>query len=320
MSKRKVRILFVNCPNLDVEACTYLLLAQNLIQSVFEFEVCHHWISLNAAGQFVRGPKLAKLWSNMRIFGSRPWGSKKAESVYWAALERSQYPFLNGEIGTGDMLPLQQLVAKHEEWLQRNQPNYGGAQEPLPTVVITETALGREFISNTVGRVAVVTLADWQRQFAPPSALEFILLSVQRLSTRVVLQTKVGSHYPTRGCIWDFTANVADTKSTILIGYVCTGCRKSLSEYFSEAELREVDLLARRSWLGKLDDPGSIASNLKRVFAYDLSTTRGLKLSLMERLPDILWSEESAKFFFFLLLGFLLWFLAQHNIKLEAFK
>lgn len=36
--KTKVRLLFFLCPDLDVEACTHLLLSQNRFQSNFEFE------------------------------------------------------------------------------------------------------------------------------------------------------------------------------------------------------------------------------------------------------------------------------------------
>jgi hypothetical protein len=319
MSKRKVRILFVNCPTLDVEACTYLLLAQNSFQDLFEFEVCHHWIPLYRE-EGVRGKLLARFWADTRIFGFKLWGAKKAESAVLAAMECEKYPFLKGEIDIGDMEPLHSLIVAHEEWLQKNPPDYGGAQNSLPTVVITETPLHGQYISNTVGSIAVVTLANWKRQFSPPSALEFILLSVQRLSARVSLQRKLSSHYPTRSCIWDFTANVADIKSAILIGYICSDCRTSLLECLSEDELNKFESLVRHSWIGKLEDPGSVASNLKRVFDYDLSTTRGLKLGLIDRCLDMLWSAETTKFIFAFLGAALVWYLAKHNIKIELFK
>ena len=299
----------------------YLLLAQNTIQDIFEFEICHHWVSLSTRGM-IRGKRnrLVEFWADARIFGLKLWGANKAESLYWAAVECSEYPFLTGEIGIDEMRLLAKLVAEHEEWLLRNQPGYGGAQPSLPTIVITETPLHGQYISNTVGRIAVVTLANWQKQFSPPSALEFILLSVQRLAARVALDADLGSHYSTRACLWDFTANVSDVKSGILIGYVCTDCREALLKCLSAEEVKEFERLMRRTWLGNLDDTGSVASNLKRVFDYDLSTTRGLELGLIDRFQDIVWSTESVKFILAIVGGLVVWFLAKHNIKIELVK
>ena len=316
-----MRVLFVNCPNLNVDACTYLLLAQNRVQDIFEFEVCHHWVSLSQKSRIKGKPsRLLEIWADARVFGMKLWGANKAEPLYWARLERSEFPFLDGEIGIDEMKPLRGLIRKHEEWLQSNRPGYGGAEPSLPTIVITETILHGQYISNTVGSMAVVTLANWQKQFSPPSALEFILLSTQRLAARVALEAEFGSHYATRACLWDFTANVADVKSGILIGYICADCRNALLDRLSSSELEQFERLMSRSWLGTLDEPGSVASNLKRVFDYDLSTTRGLKLSAIDRCLDLLWSAESAKFVLALVGALLVWWLAKHNIKIELAK
>jgi hypothetical protein len=271
----------------------YLLLAQNTIQDIFEFEICHHWVSLSTRGM-IRGKRnrLVEFWADARIFGLKLWGANKAESLYWAAVECSEYPFLTGEIGIDEMRLLAKLVAEHEEWLLRNQPGYGGAQPSLPTIVITETPLHGQYISNTVGRIAA----------------------------RVALDADLGSHYSTRACLWDFTANVSDVKSGILIGYVCTDCREALLKCLSAEEVKEFERLMRRTWLGKLDDTGSVASNLKRVFDYDLSTTRGLELGLIDRFQDIVWSTESVKFILAIVGGLVVWFLAKHNIKIELVK
>jgi hypothetical protein len=48
--RKTVRILFANCPRLDDAACAYLLLAQNKIQRVFQFEVYHLFVQ-SACGE-----------------------------------------------------------------------------------------------------------------------------------------------------------------------------------------------------------------------------------------------------------------------------
>jgi prepilin signal peptidase PulO-like enzyme (type II secretory pathway) len=56
------------------------------------------------------------------------------------------------------------------------------------------------------------------------------------------------------------------------------------------------------------------------VFDYDLSTTRGLELGLIDRFQDIVWSTESVKFILAIVGGLVVWFLAKHNIKIELVK
>lgn len=53
MAKR-IRIFFINCPSLAVDAAAFLILAQNQAQSAIQFEVEHFWIF----GETLRPPKL----------------------------------------------------------------------------------------------------------------------------------------------------------------------------------------------------------------------------------------------------------------------
>jgi hypothetical protein len=313
MATRKVRILFVNCSKLDVDACTYVLLAQNSVQNLFEFEVCHHWVSLDL-DKFGSVQRIARIWSRICVFDHRLWGADRAYRMYLAAMDRASAPFLDAEMRTMDLNELWQLVRKHEEKLSHNRQEYGGSHGSLPTIVITETPLSGGFISVTEDNFAIVTVAEWQRIFAPPSALEFLLLSVQRLALRVSFKPVLKAHYPTRACIADFTPYISDFKSAILVGHLCSDCSALLSNMLSEDEMKDLRHLVSHKWLGKLEESGSVASNLKRVYEYDLSRTRGLRPSLVERTTDILWSSEVFRLICSLIGLLLLWAAAKHPI------
>ena len=229
-------------------------------------------------------------------------------------MDRAAAPFLNGEMSTIDLHELWQLVHTHEKKLSHNSQEYGGSQGPLPTIVVTETPLSGRFISVTEGNLAVVTVAGWQEEYAPPSALEFLLLSVERLALRVTLVPVLQAHYPTRACIADFTPYISDFKAAILVGHLCSDCTAILSHVLSEHEMHDLGHLISHKWLGKLEDSGSVASNLKRVYEYDLSRTRGLRPSLVERATDILWSSDVVKAIWGLLVFLIISIAASHPI------
>lgn len=317
MARRSVRILFVNCPRLDVQACTYLLLSQNKVQSVFQFEVCHHWVSEDG-GRLPLWTIPLVFWCKLQFLGKRLWGAGKVDQALAAAADRAKYPYLKKPMTWDNPIPsLKTLVATHEAWLMNKPLHYGGHQGPMPTIVITETPLEGGYISTSHNDLAVVTVAGWQKTLAPPSALEFLLLSVERLAARITISGSLVSHYPTRGCVLDFTANVADFKSAILVGYVCNDCSELFNRHLSDDEFKDFQQLISHSWLGNVNDAGSVASNLKRVFNYDLSRTKGVSPSGVARLMDLLWSTETLKLVYTIIGAWLLWILARHNIKIE---
>jgi len=60
-----------------------------------------------------------------------------------------------------------------------------------------------------------------------------------------------------------------------------------MAERLGSKEVEQIrDLLSHR-WIGRVDEPGSVAGNLKRVFGYDLSRTRGLSPSSWERIREV---------------------------------
>jgi hypothetical protein len=289
------------------------LLAQNTVQKLFEFEVCHHWTSINL-DKYKDVKSLAGIWTRQTIFGRRLLGADRADRILTSELDRKSYPFLNNETGRGDLQELRKLVLAHEHKLSHNSQDYGGKHGALPTIVITETPVSGAYIAHTVDNLAVVTVDNWQKYLAPPSVLEFLLLNVERLAVRAAVKPDMPTHYPTRACIGDFTPYVSDFKASILAGHLCIDCRTLLASVLSAQEMEDLDILISHKWLGKLEDSGSVASNLKRVYEYDLSRTRGLRPSRIERVTDMLWSSDVFKTLCKLLVLFLIWVAARHPL------
>jgi hypothetical protein len=280
----QVRILFVNCPRLDTLACAYLLLAQNEVQREFEFSVHHHWVFAGNKIKMRFWHRSLDWWSEQRL-PFRKW----ARGRFTAALDLQQVPVFKKKMSSKDFSAhITELLQGHDTWFRSLPPSYGGNDLfSGATIVITETPFEGAYFASAEENVAVITVAHWHRHFAPPSVLEFVLRMVQRYTARVAFLPVVGSHYSTRGCIWDFDANVNDARITTTISFICANCESALSRALPPEKLDALKKLIDHRWIGKIEDTGSIASNLRRMFEYDLARTRGLSPSFLDRVKDV---------------------------------
>jgi len=291
LARRPIRILFANCPRLDVQACAYLLLAQNKVQSVFEFEV---YRLATKAGHEKSTDSLARLlhwWAGIRprFVSSKLLPFRKiAERRYLARIDQLSVPALSDVITLATCAGLLgPVVAQHDDWLRRLPVSFGNSTlRPGPTVIVTETPLEGGYLSCVWDKFAVISLAEWSWQNVPTSALEYVLGSVQRSALRLSVNQRIGSHYPTRACTWDFCDHQPDAAMSTLVGYLCEACKNLILERASDSELHEIEFLLSQSWIGRVDDAGSIASHLKRAFGYDLAVTKGVSTSPYEKVRE----------------------------------
>jgi hypothetical protein len=153
-----------------------------------------------------------------------------------------------------------------------------------PLIVLTETPLSGGYLSVVGPDVAVANLTDW-RKYAPPSIAEYALFQVQRAALRMGLDPGIGCHYPTRGCVWDFTAHQPDARLCV-VGALCDACLELIAQSVTADEKKSLELLLSHDWIGKTEEPGTVASTLKRVFGFDLALTRGLSPSFLEHIRE----------------------------------
>lgn len=166
---------------------------------------------------------------------------------------------------------------------------------PAQIVIISLATLSNYHFLIRRKHVSLLALGEWDRSMAPPSAAEFLQVAVLRAAYSALEGGAWNSiHLGTRGCIFDFTANLEDTRFMTLTGLgVCEECERALKQdgmARSSTEIREV---VNRSWLGARGTPGTPA-NIMAQFGYDLFLTKGFTSTLRERVRQLL-EEDAAK-------------------------
>lgn len=320
---KKIRVLFVNCPRLDTSACSYLILAQNKIQSLLEFSVHHYWVFAHHA-----------------LGNSAPWGiyewlsetslvpnrvRRWAYGKHSARLDLAKAPEWKAELGEDTWFEkASKLVNEHDAWWANLTSGYGGRDgRDVATIIVTETPIYGAYYADAENNLAIVTLANW-KVFAPPSALEFVLSRIQRYALRIAFPSHLGSHYSTKGCVWDFDASIRDVHAGILTGFICEQCRNDLAAVLDEQAFKNIATLIDYQWIGRIEDAGSVASNLKRVYGFDLARTRGLSGGVLSDLIAAGAKEvvgNVAKIGVYVLwVAFLLWLVTHHWISADTLK
>lgn len=281
MTKR-IRILFINCPKLDTDAASQLLLAQNMVQSALEFEVLHFWIyALDVRSTRVNLiERMIDTYADAALPGSS-WLIRRRR----AALDRSAAVFLAKEVRQRTWYTNSTaLVSSYLAWMRETRKE--SVDKDQPTVIITEAPLEKYFFSWTNGNVAIVSAARWRQFFKPVSGMDYLLAATQRAALRMSLAGALSSHYPTRGCLWDYCQNQRDSRIGILSGYICSDCSAALRHTLPDEQVVEIKRLVGNTWIGDVATLHSPASILSKIYRIDLSRASGLSASLFKRIYD----------------------------------
>ena len=170
------------------------------------------------------------------------------------------------------------------------------ASESVPDhiVVVSLARFADNFYSTTLDRLAILALGNWKRYMAPPSLIEFISVLVVRLAIGLVdPSVRRSSHLGTRGCLWDFNPYLDEVRFKVLVGRVCPACQAALRSGPLAPLADQLPTLLSRAWLGKRDEPQSVAATCAKL-GYDLFSTKGARPNVRERLTSVV-QEEGAK-------------------------
>ncbi len=248
MTKR-IRIFFINCPSLAIDAASFLLLAQNKVQNAIQFEVIHYWIFSDASPvkvDHLRGRILS--WRAEKQHLGIKWMEPKFRTMH----DLRVAPEFGIELNLTNWRSVcKKAISDYDTWFSKCGYNTYDAFDS-PAIVITETPLKGRYISYTGENIALISAAYWKEFFAPGSALEFILAAVQRAALRLCFGTKIGSHYPTRGCLWDFHCHQPDAKISGFLGFLCETCSNGLKGNASPEEYLRWSNLAGHETLCKM--------------------------------------------------------------------
>ena len=187
--------------------------------------------------------------------------------------------------------------------------NLSDPTQPENFVVVSLARFSDEHYGVKKDHVQVQALGDWDREMAPPSILEFIivLLMRQAISFAAPALSK-STHLGTKGCLFDFTPELSEARYKALQSFMCANCRKRLQGSGSEQLVEDFSRASDLSWLGLPSDPhcpAGIVANL----GYNLFLTKGIQPTFWENVRSVLRDEatkEAIKIVFALLLAFLL--------------
>lgn len=285
--RKRIRIFLIACPTLDTDALSYLLLSQNTAQSVYQFEVYHHWIFArkDSQGSFGLVDRFLFWYADKPLLPFSRWIDRRNRSH----VDQQKASVFSGPIDPNNWLEkVRASLAQYDNWYNRKVDNYDTLA--CPAIVITQASIEGGFISHTNGPFGLISAARWREFFKPVSVLEYILFSVQRLSLRMSHDGVVGSHYPVRGCIWDYDDHQPDARIATLLGYICETCHSRLEAKVSTDEMRQIEGFVKNDWIYDIHRPSSPASVLAKTYKYDLIKTKGLNSNWLSR---VLTSVES---------------------------
>lgn len=290
-SPKRIRIMFVNCPTLSTGAASYLLLAQNKYQSSIQYEVAHYWIFGHTLHT-----NSSRTEHFLLQFSDRFIALERIERRFKAKLELLGAPFLKSIVSRNDWYePTTKAIAAYDSWFVSSTYNNFDSY-PCPTIIVTETPIDGGYMGLSRGDTALISLANWKSYFMPGSALEYLLCGVQRYALRLSYGS-IGSHYVTRGCIWDFHAHQQDSRISGYLGFLCSTCEASLEKTVSSSEMQEIKSMISNDWIGSTSNLASVASIMSKNYRYDLKRSSGLSSNLMIAISNSM-KTEVGKFFF----------------------
>lgn len=283
---KRVRVFFIGCPTLDTAAASHLLLSQNAAQTAVQFEIYHYWI-FGARTTKVKNPfRRLHAWYSDRNLPLSRWLDRR----YRAFLDHEKAPEFGSVISRDRWLAAcRDALKSYDEWFHTLGKNYD--VERCPTIIVTEAPISGGYLSLSNDDVGLVSTAKWRSYFRPVSALDYILFSVQRLTIRLSYTESVGSHYPTRGCLWDFDPHQPDARIAILLGHICRTCQSKLIAAANQETFDELSKLVANRWIGDKNIQFTPAATLANIHKYDLSRSTGLSTSFVSRAWDSVSAE-----------------------------
>jgi hypothetical protein len=253
---KRVGIIFGDLGKLNLAALKYLIVHLNTLQSSIEFE----------------------------LLAIEPCDPLLALLRHGRVVDREQ---------CRGMLPdFRDRVLKQ---LAREQEEYDLADKATPQgfVVISLARFSDDHYGLKSGEVQIQALGDWDRQMAPPSIFEFIIALLMRQSASFIAQSVSKSvHLGTKGCLFDFTADLSEARYKALQSYICSVCRERLADAGAIHLAEDLARVLDTKWLGTPSDPccpAGIVANL----GYDLFLTKGIKPTLWESVRAVLRDEAT---------------------------
>jgi hypothetical protein len=131
---------------------------------------------------------------------------------------------------------------------------------------------------------------------APPSILEFIIVMLMRQAASFVTPSLSKSvHLGTKGCLFDFTADLGETRYKALQSFICSDCHARMRDAGAVNLAGDLERMLDLKWLGEPSDPHCLAGIVAKL-GYNLFLTKGVEPTRWESFVSIL-RDEGTKVF-----------------------
>jgi len=147
--------------------------------------------------------------------------------------------------------------------------------EPSEYIIISRATLADRYYMTGEDNVSIIALGYWDRLMAPPSLVESILSLILSCSFYAIPALADVAHFGTKGCLFDFNADLSNARFMTLQGFICSECRKKLKDARYPKLVDELGNILAKRWLGQVSDPTSPAGIAAKL-GYDLFATKGL--------------------------------------------
>jgi len=150
-------------------------------------------------------------------------------------------------------------------------------------------SIGQNWFWAASANFAIITTADWNKMFTPPSVLEYIIHCI--VAVLIIMSDKTNtlhSHHPTRGCCLDYTYLKEEDKVDIALGYICSDCKAKIRERIGDNYVECFEKMNNREWLGEVGQKGTTAHDLKKYFKVDLSKDTGFYKTRGDKIKEYL--------------------------------
>ena len=181
---------------------------------------------------------------------------------------------------------------------EQEQSEYDLTDRSLPTnfAVVSLAKFSDEHYGLKAGPVQVQALGNWERSMAPPSILEFIIVLLMRQAASFVVPSLGKSfHLGTKGCLFDFTADLGEARYKALQSFVCSVCREQMKKSGHPHLADDLITVLDSNWLGVPTDPHCPAGIVAKL-GYNLFLTKGIEPTLWENLKSLLRDEATKEF------------------------
>ena len=103
-------------------------------------------------------------------------------------------------------------------------------------ICITDKPLADNWFSHEYRNSAIISLADWNGIYAPPSMKSYLIYQIAQalihfaaeLTEEIALSIV---HEPPQGCMYDMCINKPDIKLGMVAGSLCPNCKATLSQF-----------------------------------------------------------------------------------------